>query len=128
MQIVPDVTIVGLDISRYAIENAKDEVKAYLEVGDAKDLPYDDSEFDLVISINTLHNLYNFELREALKEIQRVGKDHQYIVVDSYQTERQKMNLLYWQITCECFYTPDEWVWFFEESGYTGDYSYVFYD
>jgi protein-L-isoaspartate(D-aspartate) O-methyltransferase len=67
-------------------------------------------------------------LRQALQEIQRVSKEHTYIVVDSYRNEQEKVNLLHWQLTCECFYTPQEWEWFFRESGYTGDYSYVFYE
>ena len=127
-QVLPRATISGLDISSYAIENAKGEVKPSLQVGNAVELPYEDHSFDLVISINTLHNLYNFDLRRALVEIERVGIRNKYIVVDSYRTELEKMNLLYWQITCECFYTPQEWEWFFKESGYTGDYSYVFYE
>lgn len=127
-QLLPEVTIAGIDISRYAIDNAKDEVKPFLQVGNATGLPYEDNSFDLIVSINTLHNLYNFDLRKALQEIERVGSGHKYVVVDSYRTEREKMNLLYWQLTCECFYTPQEWEWFFRESGYTGDHSYVYYE
>jgi protein-L-isoaspartate(D-aspartate) O-methyltransferase len=127
-QVIPQVQLTGLDISQYAIDNAKEEVRTSLRLGNATELPFDDASFDFIVSINTLHNLYNYDLRKALQEIQRVGKGRAYIVVDSYRTEREKMNLLYWQITCECFYTPREWEWFFGESGYTGDYSYVFYE
>jgi len=125
---IPRVEVAGLDISQYAIDNASEEVKPSLQVGNAIDLPYEDNSFDLVVSINTLHNLYIYDLQRALQEIERVGKEHKYIVVDSYRTEREKVNLLYWQITCECFYTPQEWEWLFRESGYTGDYGYVFYE
>src|SRR5437899_9938 len=104
-EVVPDLRIAGLDISRYALENAKQEVKSFLQRGTATALPYRDESFDLVLSINTLHNLYNFQLHEALKEIERVGKKSKYIVIDSYRNEDEKVNLLYWQITCECFYT-----------------------
>lgn len=127
-QVVPEAQVTGLDISKYAIDNSKEEVRDSLRVGNATELPFDDASFDLVVSINTLHNLYNYDLRKALQEIQRVSIGQSYIVVDSYRTEREKMNLLYWQITCECFYTPQEWEWFFWESGYTGDYSYVHYE
>ena len=108
-QAVPDVQVAGIDISQYAVDNAKEEVKPFLRAGNAIDLPYEVDSFDFVVSINTLHNLYSYDLRRALQEIQRVGKEHKYIVVDSYRTEQEKVNLLYWQLTCECFYTPQEW-------------------
>jgi len=127
-QVVPGVDVRAIDISPYAIENAKEEVKPFLTAGNATDLPYPDRHFDLVVSINTLHNLYNYELFNALQEIERVGKQHKYIVADSYRTEREKVNLLYWQITCECFYTPAEWEWMFKQSGYTGDYAFIYYE
>ena len=38
--------------------------------------------------------------------MQRVGKNYKYLCVESYQSERQKANLLYWQVTCEAFFTP----------------------
>lgn len=127
-QVVPGVEISGIDISAYAVENAKDEVKPFLTTGNATDLRYPDRHFDLVVSINTLHNLYNYQLHKALQEIERVGKQHKYIVADSYRTEREKVNLLYWQVTCESFSTPAEWEWMFAQSGYTGDYAFIYYE
>jgi ubiquinone/menaquinone biosynthesis C-methylase UbiE len=127
-QVVPGVEIAGVDVSTYALEHARPEVKHQLRSASATDLPFPDRSFDLVLSINVLHNLYNFQLRQALGEIERVGKRAKYIVVDSYRNEREKVNLLNWQLTCECFYTPEEWEWFFRESGYTGDYSFIYYE
>ena len=128
-QAVPGVEVAGIDISDYAIEHSKEEVRPFLQSGDAVSLPYEDDTFDFVVSITTLHNLYNFELRQAVQEIQRVGKkDTKHIVVESYRDEREKANLLYWQLTCRSFYTPDEGQWFLNESGYTGDYSCIYFD
>ncbi|MBI4356167.1 MAG: class I SAM-dependent methyltransferase [Candidatus Omnitrophica bacterium] len=127
-QVLPGARVAGLDISAYAIAHAKPEIKPFLRRGQAVKLPYPDRSFDLVMSINVLHNLHNYELRRALQEVERVGKRHTCVVVDSYRNEREKVNLLYWQLTCETFYTPKEWEWFFKESGYTGDYGFVFYE
>ena len=128
-QAVPGVEIAGIDISDYAVANSKEEVRPFLRVGNAVSLPYEDGAFDFVVSVTTLHNLYNFELRRAVQEIQRVGKkDSKHIVVESYRNEREKVNLLYWQLTCRSFYTPEEWEWFLKESGYTGDYSYIVFE
>ena len=55
--LMPKMTIAGLDISKYAYEHALEDVKPFIKVGTAKNLPYPDKSFDLVISINTVHNL-----------------------------------------------------------------------
>lgn len=126
-QVMAGVEVAGIDISQYAIDHAKEEIKPFLRVGNAIALPYGDRTFDFVVSLGTLHNLYAYDLRKALQEIERVGKDKKHIMVESYRTEQEKVNLLYWQLTCESFYTPQEWEWFFKESGYTGDYGCIFF-
>lgn len=127
-KVVPGIEVHGIDISDYAINNSKEEIKSSLTVGNAIDLPYNDHEFDFVFSINTLHNLYNFELEKALMEINRVAKNNKYICVESYRNEIEKTNLLYWQVTCESFYTPEEWLWWFSKTDYKGDYSFIFFE
>jgi len=127
-QVVPSLKVAGLDISAYAIENAKPEVKPFLQAGNATDLPFADQSFDLVLSINTLHNLQLPQLVRALGEMERVARRGKFLVVDAYRNEREKVNLMYWQLTCECFFTPTEWEWIFQQSGYTGDHDFVFFE
>ncbi len=127
-KVVPGVEVNGIDISTYALENAKEEVRDRLSVGNAASLPYPDDDFDLVISITTLHNLHAYDLDRALREIERVGKKNKYICVESYRNEAEKANLLYWQVTCEAFNTPEEWEWWFKLTGYSGDYSYILFE
>lgn len=128
-QAVPGVEVAGIDISEYAIEHSKKEIKPFLQVGNAIELPFAAQEFDFVVSITTLHNLYVYDLRRAVQEIERVGKGNKkHIVVESYRNEREKANLLYWQLTCRSFYTPQEWEWILNDNGYTGDYSYIVFE
>ena len=127
-QVIPGLEVAGIDISRYAIANAKDEVKSRLQVGHARELPYEEGTFDLVVSINTLHNLYCFDFERALREIERVGKSNKYVCMESYRNEEEKVNLMYWQLTCECFFTPEEWEWWFQKCGYGGDYSFIYFE
>lgn len=125
---VPGVEVAGQDISQYGIDNAKEEVKPFLVQGHCQELKFDDNTFDFVFSNTTLHNLYCDELDKAIREIERVGKGNKYICVESYRNEREKANLLYWQLTCESFYTPDEWLWWFKKCGYTGDYGFIYFE
>jgi ubiquinone/menaquinone biosynthesis C-methylase UbiE len=127
-KVVPDLELHGIDISEYAIANAKEEIKDRLQVGNATSLPYPDNYFDFVFSINTLHNLPCYDLDKALREIERVSKKNKYICVESYRNEEEKANLLYWQVTCEAFNTPEEWDWWFKQTGYTGDHSLIYFE
>jgi ubiquinone/menaquinone biosynthesis C-methylase UbiE len=127
-QAVPGIEVCGIDISEYGVNHAKAEVRPFLKVCNATELPFEDNSFDLVFSINTLHNLYCFELDKALREIERVSKGNKYIVVESYRNETEKANLLYWQLTCESFYTPQEWDWWFNHCGYSGDKSFIYFE
>ncbi len=128
-RVLPGIEVIGIDISEYAIANAKEEVKPFLKVCHANDLSFfSDNSFDLVVSINTLHNLYCHELNGALREIERVGRKNKYVCVESYRSEKEKVNLLYWQVTCEMFCTPGEWQWWFDLCGYTGDHSFIYFE
>lgn len=127
-QVLPGLEITGIDISAYALSAAKTEVRPHLLRGCATDLPWDDDQFDLVYSINTLHNLAVFDLFEALREIERVGRHGKYVCVESYRDEREKVNLMCWQLTCESFYTPREWQWVYDQTGYQGDHGEIFFE
>lgn len=127
-KVVPDLELYGLDISGYAIENSKEEIKDRLQVGNANSLPFPDKHFDFVFSLNTLHCLHNYDLDKALREIQRVGKERKYICVESYRNDAEKTNLLYWQVTCEAFNSPEAWDWWFNHTGYTGDHSFIYFE
>jgi SAM-dependent methyltransferase len=127
-QAVPGIEVRGLDASVYGIEHAKEEVQPFLTPGSAATLPYADGEFDLVVSLATLHNLRIDALIAALKEIQRVGRRHKYVMVESWRNEREKANLLYWQLTCESFHSVEGWEWIFAQAGYDGDYGFIYFE
>lgn len=127
-KVVPGLELHGIDISEYAIANSKEEIRDCLQVGNAISLPFPDNHFDFVFSITTLHNLHCYDLDKALREMERVGKKNKYLCVESYRNEEEKANLLYWQVTCEAFNTPEEWDWWFKQAGYTGDHSFIYFE
>ena len=128
-QVVPGIEVVGIDISQYGVENAKEEVRNNLKISSATELPFEDGYFDYVYSINTLHNLKINDLFQSLAEINRVKRsDKSHITIEGYRTEEEKVNLLYWQLTCESFYRPEEWEWIFERAGYKVDYGCIFFE
>ena len=128
-KLLPEAFIRGFDTSKYGLTHAKEEVQECLLLLDARGDPYQygDKSFDLVISLATLHNLRVFELKTALAEIERVGKN-KYVMLESYRNEQELFNLECWALTCESFFDKDEWLWLYDHFGYTGDYEFIYFE
>ena len=121
-KILPKAKIVGIDISKYAIKNSKKEVRKFLKIGNAKKLPFKDKSFDLIISINTLHNLNRVDCAKALKEINRVTKNYAFITLDAYKDIKEKKRMLAWNLTAKTIMHEMNWVKFFRKNYYNYDY------
>jgi ubiquinone/menaquinone biosynthesis C-methylase UbiE len=121
-RLFPTAHLSGVDISDYAVAMAAEEIKPCLKVGSADELPYEDDSFDLVISINTVHNLPIDRCKKALHEIQRVTRRHAFITVDAWRNDQERENMLKWNLTALTYMHVDEWVALFKEVGYAGDY------
>ena len=71
--LLPGLKIAGFDISKHGISSAKKEIINNLFIHKAQEsYPYQENEFDLVISLGCFHNLVLQELKIALYEFQRV--------------------------------------------------------
>lgn len=121
-QYIPGIKVRGIDISKYAIDNCHDQVKDFLSVGNANNLPFENKSFDVVISINTIHNLEIEECAKALNEISRVSKKYSFITVDAYRNEKEKEAMLAWNLTAKTIMSVDEWKQFFSKNNYHGDF------
>jgi ubiquinone/menaquinone biosynthesis C-methylase UbiE len=127
-RLLPNCTVSGFDISEYGLATAKDEVKPHLFLHDARDpFPFPDREFDLVISLNALHNLPPQDVVNALREMERVATN-KYLVVESFKDAEELFNLQCWALTCESFFRPETWQWLHGLAGYTGDYEYIYFE
>ena len=126
--LLPGIKISGFDISQHGLSQAKEKISKDLFIHRAQDLyPFKDKQFDLVISLNCLHNLRIFELEVGLKEIERVGKQG-YVLLESYRNEEELFNLECWALTCESFFDSKEWIWIYDHFGYTGDYEFIYFE
>ena len=127
-QLLPEAELVGFDISRHGLADAPEGIRPNLFRYRAQDAyPFGDKYFDLVFSLTTLHNLRIFELKTALSEIQRVGKQG-YVMLESYRNEQELFNLQCWALTCESFFDEAEWIWLYQHFGYTGDYEFIYFE
>lgn len=121
-RLIPGLVVKGVDVSDYAVEHAMPDMREHVQVADAAALPFPDKSFDVVISINTIHNLARAECATALKEIQRVARRGAFITVDAYGDDEQRRRMEAWNLTAQTIMHVDDWKTFFAECGYTGDY------
>lgn len=120
--LIPGITVKGIDVSEYAIENAIEDMRPHVRVADARQLPFDDKSFDVVVSINTIHNLEREDCGQALREIERVSRGTAFVTVDAYRNEEERQRMYAWNLTAKTILSVDDWIRFFDEVGYTGDY------
>lgn len=121
-QLVPGIKVAGVDISDYAIANTLEDIKPFVQLGNAKKLPFADKSFDVVISINTIHNLAIEDCKQSLREIQRVARRGSFVTMDAYRTPEEKKRMDAWNLTALTYMHVDEWKALFKEVGYSGDY------
>ena len=149
-EIIPRINVAGIDISEYALNNAmggygkylvtnlgisqekaskleekaKRKILPHMIKGSAEKLPWPDNSFDVVLSINTTHNLSEDKIKQSIYEMNRVCRNpnNMFIQLDSYRTPEEKERMENWVLTAETMKDIDGWLNLFKESGYKGDY------
>jgi len=127
-QLVPGIDVTGMDVSKHGLADAPEGVREHLIRHRAQaPYPFGDKHFDLVISLAALHNLRIFDLKTALEEIERVGRQG-YVMLESYRNEQELFNLECWALTAESFFDTAEWIWLYRHFGYSGDYEFIYFE
>ncbi len=119
--------ILGVDISKYAIKKAPKNIRKQLKVYDArKKLNFNNNYFDLVISINLIHNFVLHEVFSFIKNIVKISKKS-YISTESYRNDKELFNLQCWALTADSFFSSHEWKWILKENNYNRDYELIYF-
>lgn len=113
----------GVDKSAYAYEQGK----IPMLVGCCTKIPLE-GKYDLTVSINAFHNLSYRDLKLAIKEMVRLSGGKMYICVESYRNEQELCNLQCWALTCQSFYSPDDWKEILTDNRYDGEIEFVFFE
>lgn len=122
--LLPGSRLAGVDVSSYAIAHADPMIADRLQLSDATALPFEDESFDLVISINTIHNLDRPGCLDALREIERVSRGNAFIMVDGWKNPEEQRLLEEWVLTARTMLSSSEWVRVMSQASYTGDYEF----
>ena len=119
----PDVNVFGLDISSYALSKCPQSITGRVVLGNAKSLPFPSDYFDLVVSINSLHNILSEdEVKQALIEIERVSKGNSFVGLSSWSTAEEKEKIDNWAVVGTTYLQDIEWIKLFKSCNYQGDY------
>lgn len=128
MKCCPGLEAFGLDVSEYAVMNAEPELIGRIHLGNATRLPFPDSSFQAVLSINTVHNLERDGCLHALAEMERLAPGRGYVQVDAYRNQAEEAVFLDWVLTARTHGTPAFWQELLRDAGYTGDYYWTILD
>ena len=127
MQACPRISVLGIEISEYAISHALESVKPFISLGSADELEhFPDRYFDFISAMNTLHFLSPGRAEKALREMIRIGKGKYFVQMDAYTNEVERERLLAWAPIIKTVYSIDEWLKLFKKVGYNGDYYWTF--
>ena len=86
-------------------------------------MPFNDKYFDLVISVNSLHNILNIDqLKKAFKEMKRVAKKNIFISVGAYDNKKEREILNNWAVVSTTYMSTKSWLKFFKNIKYNGDF------
>ena len=80
--------------------------------------------FDVVVCINSLHNLNKIGALEAINELNRVviNSKSVFIQVDAWRDNDDFLLLENWLLTANLYMKPEEWLTFFSECKFEGAY------
>jgi SAM-dependent methyltransferase len=112
----------GCDISAYALEHGKEEVRSRLFLMSAHRLGFPDAAFDLVVSVDTIHNLPEDLADVAIREMVRVSRGKCFVQLASYSSAAEEEAFRVWGVTAQTFRSIGQWLECFERTGYGGEY------
>lgn len=121
-------SLCGTEISHYAATQPRGGYALY-DVSPCTAIRYGNGSFNFVYSINVFHNLGYIDLKKAIREMNRITEPEgeQYVCVESYRNEEELTNLQCWQLTCESYYSPDDWKEILHDNGYDGDIEFIYF-
>ena len=85
-----------------------------------------DDSVDLVVSINTLHNLYNYDTDAAWREIERLAAAN--ILCRGVRKRAGESEPDVLAAHCRALHMPAEWQWTLDQAGYTGDHEFITFE
>jgi SAM-dependent methyltransferase len=121
---LPGITVAGVDISSYCMEQSLESVRPHLRLAGCDSLPFEDDSFDLVVSIATIHNLDLEGVKRSLREIIRVSRKHAFVKVNGHANLAEKEAFDRWNVVARTSLYTWEWEALFAEVGYTGDHAW----
>jgi SAM-dependent methyltransferase len=108
-----NIEVYGTDISRYAFDEAPENIKPYLQIANISHQPFPDKSFDLVVCMEVLEHLFPNNIFPAIAELYRLTSKYLFITVAT-------LNNIY-DRTHFSLFPRESWQWLFEHEGFVLD-------
>lgn len=119
------MTVSGIDLSLYAVENAMEGVRPHIINGSCESLPWPDDSFDFVYSKETLPHLTEVQLSMAIAEAQRVCRSgHIFFEIQVSNHERGRELIKAWDETHLTIRSTDWWRHFLSDLDFKGQVNF----
>jgi len=117
--------VYGFEKSKYAMQKAHEDIKDKIIYADIENLKqFAKDNFDLVISKEVLPHIEKDNLKQLLKEIQRVGLGNYFMEIQVASSTETKDYMNKWDPTHQIVENEQFWNDFLIENNYSGDVHY----
>ena len=124
-QLIPKANVLGLETSKYAIDNSNSYFKSRIIKWDGLNIPFENKTFDLIICIGYIYTLNLSGITEILTEINRVSKKSSFINLATYNNAQDLEIFKNWSLLGTTVLKKNEWEKVLSKNNYTGDYWFV---
>ena len=114
-----DETVTGIVISKYENGETKEKGK-YVE--GLRELEW--KKFHENGKLLSTTN-YNKGFKNGTFEV--FFEDGKLKALGSYKNDKELFNLQCWALTCQSFFSKEEWIWLYKKLNYTGDYEFFYF-
>ena len=124
-ELIPSMNIVGLETSKYAIDNSMQSVKKNILLCDKyTKLNYPDKHFDFLIALGVVYTQTLSDAILLLSEIGRVSKKS-FITLASHETEEEYWLFKQWTLLGSIILKKEEWKKVLKHAKYSSDYAFT---
>ena len=115
--------VIGYDISRYAVDNCKEELKEMIFLGGVCDINESDRIYDLAIAKEVLSHMAIDDILFTINKLQNISKNI-YLLLQTVSEKKKASDMQSWDSTYKTMMTKKNWEKVLSSCSFHGDYQF----